>query len=251
MEVKSPSNNHCGADASLQGRERSPPTWLLLALTEPLPPPAAGKPTEKKRRKPMEKIFQFDSLPSFMFANRSFSWWSTSGPKAKLFTKITLQNNSPVNKQGEANGSQVNTHKDPPITTVTSSPSSHLGDWKTLLVPDIQLLPSNKTRSSRIGTQTAPPHALTDTAHTITFKTFERRPAPTAPLSVQFCTISFNTKTTCKTFSPLCHGEIRHQHTYACSSPHEKQYSNTRNTHFIPLFLHVHLKYYSKIYCLF
>jgi len=29
--------------------------------------------------------------PSFMLANRSFSWWSTSGPKAKLFTKITLQ----------------------------------------------------------------------------------------------------------------------------------------------------------------
>lgn len=61
----------------------------------------------------MEKGFKFDLLPSFMFANRSFSWWSTSGPKAKLFTKITLQNNGFVNKQGRANGSQVKTHNYP------------------------------------------------------------------------------------------------------------------------------------------
>lgn len=43
----------------------------------------------------------FFYIPSFMLAKRSFSWWSTSGPKAKLFTKITLLDKQGTGEKGE------------------------------------------------------------------------------------------------------------------------------------------------------
>lgn len=39
--------------------------------------------------------------PSFMLAKRSFNWWSTSGPKAKLFTKMILKDKKRKNHQQE------------------------------------------------------------------------------------------------------------------------------------------------------
>lgn len=70
----------------------------------------------------------YEHLPSFMLAKRSLSWWSTSGPKAKLLTKIILEDRE---RQEWVTISSSYSYK----VTINTKMQLNLLDWGFFMLP--------------------------------------------------------------------------------------------------------------------